>query len=374
MSIRKLASVQRILDIQPIEGADAIVVATINSWKVVVKKNEFNIGDLVIYCEVDCWIPHKLAPFLSKGQFPRVYDGVEGERLKTVRLRGQISQGLILPLHVIWSGPHINESYIGGSPWDFQGAWENADHTLNEVNIRVDGEWTYGTIEGLDVSERLGIAKYEPPVSAQLAGISLGSFPIQVPKTDEERIQNLTNEWPVLSTYWYETSEKLEGSSMSVGLIGGEFKVCSRNLNLKEVEGNTLWGLARKYDIEAKLRDIVGQNIVFQGEAIGEGIQGNHYGIKGQDFYVFAIYDTDLGCYWEPTRRRELCALLGLKHVPLIDESTHFTGMTIDQVLVQADGYSLINPKVLREGEVFKRIDGQEHFKAVSNKYLLKHG
>ena len=338
--IRKLASIQKILDIQPIEGADAIEVATVNSWKVVIaKKDNFKVGDLVVYCEVDSWIPHKLAPFLSKGQYPRVYDGVEGERLKTVRLRGQISQGLILPYSVVM--------------------------TYNAVFADVS--------EGAAVSEILSIVKYEPPVSPQLAGISLGAFPSQVPKTDEERIQNLTNEWPTLSTYWYEVTEKLEGSSMTVGLINDEFKVCSRNLNLKEVEGNTMWNLARKYRIEEILREVIGQNIVFQGEVIGEGVQKNHYGIKGHDFYVFAIYDTDLGAYWEPKKRKALCDLIGLKHVPIIDEGAYFTGMTIDEVLKHADGHSLLNQKVLREGEVFKRIDGQEHFKAVSNKYLLKH-
>ena len=336
--MRKLASIQKILDISPIEGADAIEVATVNSWKVVIaKKDNYKVGDLVIYCEVDSWIPHALAPFLSKGQYPRVYDGVEGERLKTVRLRGTTSQGLILPIYLV-----------------------NPDQMIPQ--------------EGDDVSELLGIVKFEPPVPASLAGISKGSFPSVVPKTDEERIQNLTNEWPVLNGYFYEVTEKLEGSSMTVGLVNDEFIVCSRNLNLKEVEGNTLWDLARRYNLETLLRDTVGQNIVFQGEVIGEGVQGNHYGIKGQDFYVFAIYDADTGCYWDAKRRRVLCGLLGLKHVPVIDEGAYFTGQTIDNVLAQADGQSLLNPKQLREGIVCKRIDGQEHWKAVSNKYLLKHG
>lgn len=335
--MRKLASIQKILDIQPIPGADAIEVATIHGWKVVIKKGEFNVGDLVIYCEVDSWIPHALAPFLSKGQYPRVYDGIEGEKLRTVRLRGQLSQGLILPL-----GTH--PSYC----------------------------------EGDDVSLPLGIVKYEPPVAACLAGISKGSFPSAVPKTDEERIQNLTNEWPVLKEYSYEVTEKLEGSSMTVGLVNDEFIVCSRNLNLKEVEGNTLWDLARRYDIEAKMQHYGWNNVVIQGEVIGEGIQGNHYGIKGQDFYVFAVYDIEAGKYWAPEQRRELCEWCGLKHVPVIAYSANpydTLGLTsVEDMLGFADGQSALNPKVLREGEVWKRVDGQEHFKCVSNKYLLKHG
>jgi RNA ligase (TIGR02306 family) len=345
--MRKLASIQKILDIQPIPDADAIEVATVNGWRVVVKKGEFNVGDLVIYCEVDSWIPTTLAPFLSKGQEPREYDGIKGERLRTVKLRGQLSQGMILPLSVVPGGP---------------------DRFGMPTVI----------CEGDDVSERLGIVKYDPPVPACLAGVSLGSFPSQVPKTDEERIQNLTNEWPVLKEYSYEVTEKLEGSSMTVGLINNEFVVCSRNLKLKEVEGNTLWMLARKYDIETRMRATMVDGTVIQGEVIGEGIQGNHYGIKGQDFYVFAIYSAFHGGYVSPEVRRKICQDIGLKHVPVIAYTANpydTLGLTsVEDMLGFADGQSALNPKVLREGEVWKRVDGQEHFKCVSNKYLLKHG
>jgi RNA ligase (TIGR02306 family) len=355
VSIRKLASIQKILDIQPIKDADAIECATINSWKVVVKKGEFNVGNLVVYCEVDSWIPHTIAPFLSKGKTPRVYEGIEGEVLRTVRLRGQISQGLILP---------VNEMSL----------------IKDVVSVQVNENVYYNGIkveEGADVSSVLGIIKYEPPVSANLAGVVKGSWPSSIPKTDEERIQNLTNEWSQLSQYTYEVTEKLEGSSMTVGMVDGEFIVCSRNLNLKETEGNTLWAMARKYDIEAKMRAEGFINIAVQGEVIGEGVQGNHYGIKGQDFYVFAIYESQQGQYSPPDVRRKVCELLGLKHVPVVAERRDLgkdLNLDIDLVLRMSDGKSAINPNVLREGLVYKRVDGQEHWKAVSNEYLLKHG
>ena len=96
--MRKLASIRRIADIQPIEGADAIEVATIDGWKVVVKKREFTIGDLAVYIEIDSWVPHKLAPFLLKGSEPREYNGVKGERLRTIKLRWTTSQGLLLKI------------------------------------------------------------------------------------------------------------------------------------------------------------------------------------------------------------------------------------------------------------------------------------
>ena len=172
---------------------------------------------------------------------------------------------------------------------------------------------------------------------------------------------------------------------MSVGLLegdaiprDGEFIVCSRNLNLKEAEGNTLWSLARKHDIERKLREIgPPDGIILQGEIIGEGIQGNYYGIKGHEFYVFAVYDIGMGRYYFPEERRRMCEHLGLKHVPVISTNGSLKGMTIDEVLKSADGMSQVNPTKRREGLVYKRADGkngQEHFKAVSNEYLLKTG
>lgn len=338
MSERKLASIQKIIDIQPIEGADAIEVATVNSWQVVVKKNEFNIGDLVVYFEIDSWMPITLAPFLSKGKEPRVYENIPGERLRTVRLRGQVSQGLILPLE-------YSPGLIIQAP------------------------------EGDDVTELLGIVKYDPPLNACLSGVARGNFPSMIPKTDEERIQNLTKNWDWIKAFKYEITEKLEGSSMTVAMIDGEFNVCSRNLNLKETEGNSFWDVARTLNIEESMRSRV-NNFAIQGELVGPGVEGNHYDLKQHDFYVYSMYDIADARYVEPGVRRELCEQFGLKHVPVIAHSAELFDTlgisTIAEVLKFADGKSAVNPAKLREGIVFKRVDGQEHFKAISNEYLLK--
>jgi RNA ligase (TIGR02306 family) len=339
-----MASIQIIADIQPIEGADKIVKTQINSWWVVTAiDNNFKVGDLVVYCETDSWIPHDLAPFLSKGKEPREYNGIKGEKLRTIKLKGQVSQGLILPIDV--------------------------------MNIKTDtGEYLGSWEEGYDVSETLGIIKYEPPIPACLSGIMRGNFPSQIPKTDESRIQNLTKEWYDLSQYQYEVTEKLEGSSCTMALVDGEFVVCSRNINIVESDDNTFWKMAKQYEVERKMRNESSMNFAIQGEVIGEGIQGNHYGIKGQDFYVFAIYDITAQKYVPPRFRMRLCEILNMKHVPIIDEFASFAGLEIDHVLKQADGKSRINANVMREGLVFKRVDGQEHFKAVSNEYLIKSG
>lgn len=336
--MRKLATIRQIADIRPIPGADAIECAVVDGWTVVIKKGEYKPGDIAVYCEVDSWIPHELAPFLSKGQEPREYNGIKGERLKTVKLRGQLSQGLLLSRYV----------------------------ALDKI----------GEIEqGMDVSDILNIQKWEAPIPAQLAGTVKGSFPTQVPKTDEERIQNLTDKWNELNSFTYEITEKLEGSSMSVGILNGEFIVCSRNLNLKETEGNTFWSVARKNDIENKMRKLGIDNLILQGELIGEGVQGNHYNLRGQDFYVFAVYDVVNGIYLHPSQRRNLAMLqLQLNHVPVIEPVIDIGEKTIDEILNMADGQSILNKNVLREGLVFKQLNGQAHWKAVSNKYLLKHG
>jgi RNA ligase (TIGR02306 family) len=341
--MRKLASIRKIDAIRPIEGADAIECAVVGGWTVVVKKDEFAAGDLAVYCEIDSWIPHALAPFLSKGSEPRVYDGIAGERLRTIKLRGQLSQGLLLPFTVM--NPRMNE--LG----------EHLDNA-----------------EGFDCSELLGIVKYEAPIPAQLAGEVKGMFPGWIQKTDQERIQNLKEElayWAKEQHVW-EITEKLDGSSMTVYLRDGEFGVCSRNLELKPNESNSLWKVAVANDLELKLRR-AGRNIALQGELIGEGIQGNPYKIKAQDFFLFDIYNIDTNKYFTPAERKAFVDEFDIKHVPVLGTLTMDESTTIDTLLTSAEGKSVMGMiGCEREGLVFKSRDMQCSFKAISNKFLLK--
>ncbi len=215
MSIRKLASIKPITHIKPIEGADAIECAIVDGgWPVVVKKGEYQVGDAALYFEIDSWIPHEIAPFLSKGQEPREYNGVKGERLRTVRLRGQISQGLLLRLEDAF----VN--YDKNDPIEY----------------------------GVDFSEQLNIQKWEAPIPAQLQGTMKGNFPDFIPRTDQERCQNLHKEiFEEHKDDSYEVTLKLDGSSMTVYINDGEIGVCSRNIDLIETEGNTFWKVAREY-------------------------------------------------------------------------------------------------------------------------------
>lgn len=174
MSERKLASIRRIVEISAIDGADLICAYRVDDWWVVGKVNEFVVGDLVVYFEIDSWIPTELAPFLSKGKEPRVYEGVAGERLKTIRLKGKLSQGLILPLSVL-GADFFNRGVVGPDFW-------------HKDDIIVFYE------EGADCTDYLGIQKWEAPVNAQLAGKARGNFPDFIRKTGEERIQNFGKE------------------------------------------------------------------------------------------------------------------------------------------------------------------------------------
>lgn len=327
--MRKMATVRRIAAINQIPDADSIECAVIGGWKVVTKKGEYQAGDLAVYCEIDSWIPNELAPFLSKGE-PKEYNGIKGERLRTVRLRKQLSQGLLLPYSIL--------GRIGA--------------------------------EDEDVSEELNIQKWEAPINPQLAGQAKGNFPSRIPKTDQERVQNLSKELEQYADQVFEVTEKLEGSSMTCYMIDGEFGVCSRNMDLKRDENNTFWRVAIEQGIENKMRTLASDNYAIQGELIGPGIQGNIYNLNKHTFRVFDIYDIDAGEYVFPETRHQIVEALRLTHVPLIGFLAIQANM--DYLLETAEGMSLLNDKQEREGLVYKAAQGQFSFKAISNKYLLK--
>jgi len=338
-----MATIRKIDSLRPIPDADAIECAIVGGWTCVVKKGEYTAGDLAVYCEIDSWIPHEIAPFLSKGNFPRVYNEVKGERLRTVKLRGQLSQGLLLPLKELYG-------------------------LLRGLNNHFEGQ---------DVSENLGITKYEAPIPASLAGEVKGMFPSRIPKTDQERIQNLSTEleeWKAEKLTW-EVTEKLDGSSMTVYIIDGEVGVCSRNLDLKPNKDNSLWATAYKNEIDAKLIQSL-SNLAIQGELVGNGIQGNMYKMRDQEFYVYDIYDIDKGRYFTPTERVAYCKVWDIKHVPVFKTDFMLTTETVADLLQKAEGKSVMGdiagPE--REGLVYKCNEQQVSFKTVSNKFLLKSG
>jgi hypothetical protein len=357
---RKLASIRRISDIQPIEGADMIELAIVDGWKVVVAKEVgHKINDLVVYCEIDSFLPiREEFEFLRKSSFKKMGDQ-EGFRLKTIRLRGQVSQGLILPLSVLFEGYgyRVSETLL------------NENVALEPNRSVISPSDMIELVPGTDVTEKLGIVKYEPPIPAELAGKVKGLYPSFIRKTDEERIQNLADEYDEMKKHTYYVTEKLDGSSATFYFNNGEFSVCSRNLELLETEGNTFWKVARELDLENKLKEY-GINISVQGELIGEGIQGNPYKIKGQTVRFFNLFDIDLQVYHSLSVFKETMKVLGLETVPVLDTHFHLPE-TIDELLLMADSKSELNPNFDREGIVIRSLDRKISFKVISNKFLL---
>jgi len=331
---RKLASIQRITEIKDIDQADRIQAYRVNNWWCVASKEQFSVGDLIVYIEIDSWVSNELFPALSNGKEPKTYLGLSGERLTTRKFKKQISQGLILPVSIC---------------------------------SNIESELT----EGLDLTYPLGIIKWEAPEEFVSADAK-GKFPAFIPKTAQERLQNLTNDfsgWLVDKSMWQKT-EKVHGTSLTVFVNGEEYGVCSRNLELKEDETNTYWRIVKSYDLINKIKS-TGRNLAFQGEGYGYGISGNLYKLQDQRFMLYNIFDIKQGAYLLPQEAYTLCKELGVPHVPLVCVGT-IVG-TIQELLEDADGMSGINPSSIREGYVYKHMKSNLSFKVVSNTFLIRH-
>jgi len=347
---RKLATIQKIDSVIKHPNADTLDIVTIKGWKVVTKLGDFQPGDFCIYCEIDSLMPErKEFEFLA----PRKY------RIKTTKLRGQISQGIAFPLGIL---------------------------SMATVDKVANGEME----EGYDVTEILGITKYEEPIPACLGGIALGRFFSHSIKTDEERIQNLTEMFQEYhDNYTWTATEKLDGSSCTYTIYDDEFGVASRNLRLKETEKNTFWKYARENDIEEKMRSIIQaqslQALTMQGELIGEGIQKNKYRIKGQEVRFFRVFDPMAYKFFDILNAVGIIRSVDLKFVPIIEMDMTLPD-TVEELIALADGRSILCDTA-REGIVFvaetvisgldarplEDYQGRLSFKVISNKFILKH-
>lgn len=250
---RKLASIQVIKELSPINGADAILCAKVLGWECVVKKSEFQVGDRCIYFEIDSVLP------IAQWNEHLRKEPNKPLRIKTIRLRGALSQGLAMPMSIIPTGEY-------------------------EV--------------GQDVTTLVGVTKYEPVVPAHLSGMAKGNFPAFLHKTDETRLQSEPRvlDEAISKGLVLVGTLKMDGTSFTAYRRDADFGVCSRNLDLKETEGNAHWRMARKLKIEEILRSEP-RNLSIQGEMVGPGIQGNRMGFKEVDLYLFNLYDIDTGKY-----------------------------------------------------------------------------
>lgn len=324
---RQLASIQKIIKLEPIDGADKIEVATILGWHVVVKKGEFKVGDLCVYCEVDSVLPAR----------PETEFLAPKYRIKTVRLRGQISQGIAFPITFL------------ESPYP----------------------------EGADVTEVLGIKKYEPPIPENMVGKMRSTFPSFIPKTDETRLQTVPQVLEKYKDITFYASEKLDGSSVTFFIKDGEFHVCSRNTDLFETPDNLIWKVAREMQIEENLRKM-GENFALQGELVGGKVQGNKLKLPKPTIYFFSIFDMEKGEYVNFESCINLSLTFDIQWIPVVEY--YFTlKSTVDEMVEVATRKSTLNAEVEAEGLVFRprREMGDEDlgrlsFKVINPEFLLK--
>ena len=358
---RKLVTIRQVLAVTPIDGADSIERITLDGWNVVSQKGNYQVGDLACYFEIDSFLPDgdpRWQDLVDKQ--PREFEGKRGHRLRTIKLRGVTSQGFSIPLHKF---PEL------------EGIVALASMGCNSETERL------AKLRDLDLAEILGVVKWEPPIPAELVGQVKGLFPSFIRKTDQERIQNLPD---VVNDNdaEYEVTMKLDGSSLTAYHFNGEVGVCSRNLELKvneENKNNTLI----KTVTDGKLLDALtkmGRNLAVQGELMGPGIQGNRENLKSHKMYIFDIFDIDKQEYLPPEHRWTVVEFLErnfglnveiIKHVPILEQSYKIpAGMTIENMLSKAEGPSITH--LIREGLVYKRLDGKFSFKTIANKFLLK--
>jgi RNA ligase (TIGR02306 family) len=423
---RKLVTVRQIDNLEPIDGADAIEVATIEGWKVVVKKGEFKVGEQCVYFEIDSFLPegNPAWQFLVDKQ-GREFEGVRGHRLRTIKLRGQLSQGFVLPLSAC---PEVSRE------------WER---------LCREEPYAGGGIRDVDFSELLGIKKWEAALPAQLAGQAEGLFPSFIQKTDQERCQNLVAEiFQVTDTLtkidtsnltaesldamlekrllvwvddeqgggWmkvsrakaqrnaeYEITMKMDGSSATFYHRDGRIGACSRNLELKINDENKDNSFVRMlFDSGLNWAMEKYGNIAVQGELMGPGIQGNREQFTDFRLYVFDIQLLDEGRKASPAERYEILTDMlnrgvnpnKIWHTPIMTgikagkpqfidhlselhlaQSFSLEELGLDstaKLLAFADGPSIVN--AVREGLVYKRLVDGFSFKTISDKFLLKGG
>lgn len=369
--MRDLAYIQKIKSLSPIPGADKIEKAEVLGWEVIVKKNEFKPGDLIIYCEIDSILP-ELPPF----EFlrPRKF------RIKTIKLRNQISQGIIFPLSVL----------------------KEVDSYFDISKVKI----------GNDVTEILKIIKHDPEADLDIKDPPVKktwiekkisyykwklfgfkptkseNFPKDVPKTDETRVQKMGSLLRDKAGGCVYITEKVEGTSSTfvfkrVGnwfskLVGNNysFQVCSRNriiFNSQKGGDSThpIMQVAKQLNLQNKMKKL-NRNLAIQGEVIGPKIQGNIYRLPQVDLRVFLIYDLDTQRYLSIDQMIDICRKLELTTVPIWNDF-YYIENDIKYYVELSKGKSLINPNVMREGIVIRSYSNSNpySFKSINPEYLL---
>lgn len=336
---RQLVTLETVTEMRPIENADFIAAAKVRGWNLVVKKDEVSVGDKVLYFEIDSLLPLADPRFaFLEPRGAKTFNGVYGHVLKSARMRGVYSQGLVLPAAL-----------------------------FPELDSLADGD---------DIGTVLGVLKYEKPIPAEIAGESCGAFPTQfAPKTGAARVQNLTDVFAGLrSNYAWQATEKVDGTSMTYVNDGGVLRVAGREWEFSApasaAEATVPWKIAAEYNILGRLP----QGYTVQGELYGQGVLAkNTLKEPGKKFLAFNVLRDGV---FVP--RSEWPAALEEIGTPLLDLELP---ETVEEALAQVEGMrSVLNPAVMAEGIVWHNtagaripeLDGRTGMKAINNKWLVK--
>ena len=382
---RALAHIEEIAWIKPIDGADNIELIGVLGWVLIAKIDEFKVGDKAVFVEIDskCPADDERFAFLEKKHY----------KVKTMKL-GKFkcfSQGLALPLTLF---PELSDRKLGDDVTKELRITYSSEEDRKRKSNKVDPNAKYKAMaarhkEFFSKPIIRKIMRYD--IGRKLLFLFFGKkkdnpkqFPSWIVKTDENRIENCPF-YLESNEEWVQT-EKIDGTSctyavdrMKRGKNKFEFVVCSRNVRQADRDqecyhdSNIYWELADKYNIEKILIDYAIANnydrVVLQGEGTGS-VQGNPYKLKKNRLFVFNLVVE--GVRKGTREMAKFCDDNNLEHVPIINE--HYkTPDTMEEMKLQADGFSIINPQVKREGFVYRSLDGQQSFKNVSREYLLKH-
>lgn len=393
---RSLAYVAEVSELLPVEGADRIEVAQLRGWRCVVAKGVFHKGQRVVYCEIDSVLPpwDCFKADLEKCAY----------RVRTVKIRKQLSQGYVFPLSRI-AECHPQRASFAAEPLE-----EPADGSSPAVLRFADGREPLVLRVGADLTDFLGVRHYDDvvreqhaaAVAAHAAAVAAGNtallrgpppifmpFPSFFPKTDQPRIQNLPELPELHGNVPFEVTEKLDGSSHTVfSPAPGQVGVCSRNhaLDLAVAATEPLASVLQLLRESGVLMAVEQspRRVALQGEFLGPKVCGNPYKLTAHQWRVFDVFLIEEGRFAMPRERVEVLREIGLDpatfHVPVVARNVTVGGKTADQIVADADGTTSLpqaaSKAIIREGLVYKSevlVDGQIlHFKAVSNAFLLK--